>query len=44
MSPLMFKTIKLKPVLSNGSIGIEITVDESTNDKNVEIEVPSDWV
>lgn len=44
MSPLMFKTIKLKPVLSNGSIGIEITVDESTNDTNVEIEVPSDWV
>lgn len=27
-----------------GSVGIEITIDESTNDKPVDIEVPVDWI
>ena len=44
LSPLIFKTIKIKPSISSGSIGIEITIDEGTNDQNVDIEVPSDWV
>lgn len=27
-----------------GSVGIEITIDESTNDKPIDIEVPIDWI
>ena len=27
-----------------GSVSIEITIDESTNDKPVDIEVPVDWI
>ena len=27
-----------------GAVDLEITIDESTNDKEVEIEVPTDWL
>lgn len=46
LSPLQVKTITIAPAVSEsaGTVGIEITVDETTNDKNVEIIVPSDWL
>lgn len=44
LSPLQVKTITIAPALSEGSIGIEITIDEGTNDKYVDITVPSEWV
>lgn len=28
----------------NGSVSIEVTIDESTNDKEVDIEIPVDWL
>lgn len=44
LSPLMSKTITIKPTVSQGSVGISITIDSSTNDQEVDIEVPADWV
>ena len=44
LSPNTAKTINIKPTLSQGSLGIEITIDDTTNDKEIDIEVPSDWV
>lgn len=37
--------ITLKPAASeNGSLGITITIDGSTNDETIDIKIPSDWV
>lgn len=44
MIPAEFKTIHIKPVVNTGNVGIEITIDETTNDHEVDIEVPSDWI
>lgn len=37
-------TLSIAPKDNNGSLGISITIDESTNDQTVDIVVPSDWV
>lgn len=44
MSPNEGKLIKFKPVLQGGQLGITITVDESTNDKPIDIIIPSEWI
>lgn len=44
LAPNRSWTLSIAPQDNNGSIGIEITVDESTDDENIDIEVPSDWV
>ena len=37
--------ITLKPAASeNGNLGITITIDGSTNDETINIEIPADWV
>lgn len=37
-------TLNISPNNNEGSLGISITIDESTNDHNVDITVPSDWI
>lgn len=44
LSPSQMKTISIAPSFSESNIGIEITIDETTNDKPIDITVPSDWV
>ena len=44
MSPNQGKLIQFKPVLQGGQLGITITVDESTNDKPIDIIIPSEWI
>lgn len=44
LAPNKSWTLKIAPQDSNGSLGIVIEIDESTNDHEVDIEVPSDWV
>lgn len=44
MGPGKSWTLNIAPQDNNGSIGIEITVDESTDDEQIDIEVPSEWV
>ena len=36
-------TLKVAPSYESGQLGIKIIVDETTNDKDVEVEVPSEW-
>lgn len=43
LSPKKFLTIKVKPVTSNGNLGITIEVDDTTNDRPIDIEIPSNW-
>ena len=43
LSPAMAQVINVKPVIASGNIGIEITIDETTNDIPVDIVIPSDW-
>ena len=46
LSPNTGLTINIAPVLedTNGSVGISIEIDTSTNDHEIDIEVPDDWV
>lgn len=44
LSPQKHLIIKVVPTVSNGQLGITINVDESTNDQNVDIVIPSDWI
>lgn len=37
-------TLSIAPQDNNGNIGIEITIDESTDDEVIDIEVPSEWL
>lgn len=37
-------TLNIAPQDNNGSLGITITIDESTNDHEIDIVVPSDWL
>lgn len=36
--------LNIAPALENGQLGISITIDESTNDHEVDIEIPADWL
>ncbi|WP_297904668.1 DUF4493 domain-containing protein [uncultured Parabacteroides sp.] len=44
LSPADALKLTLKPVISNGNLGISITVDETTVDHPVDIVIPGDWV
>lgn len=44
LAPNKSWTLKIAPQDNNGSLGIVIEIDESTNDQVIDIEVPSDWV
>ena len=44
LSPQKHLIIKVVPTVSSGNLGITIVVDESTNDQNVDIVIPSDWI
>lgn len=37
-------TLNIAPADENGSLGISITVDETTDDEEIDIEVPADWL
>lgn len=45
MNPNEALNITVKPApATTGNLGISITIDGSTNDKEVDIEIPSDWI
>ena len=44
MKPNQSWTMNIAPHDDNGSLGITITIDESTEDIIHDIEVPSDWI
>ena len=44
MAPGKSWTLNIAPQDNNGDLGIQITVDESTDDEIIDIEVPSEWV
>ena len=44
LAPNKSWTLNIAPADDNGSLGIEITVDETTDDETIDIEVPADWV
>ncbi len=44
LAPNKAWTLNVSPQDNNGSIGIVITIDESTNDHPVDIVIPSDWI
>ena len=37
-------TMNIAPADGNGGLGISITVDETTDDEEIDIEVPADWL
>lgn len=37
-------TLGISPINANGQLGLEITIDESTNDHEIDITVPSEWL
>lgn len=43
VSPQTALTLSVKPTIVQGNLGISITIDESTNDKDVIVEIPADW-
>ena len=43
VSPQTALTLSVKPAIVQGNLGISITIDESTNDKDVIVEIPADW-
>lgn len=44
LSPADALKITLKPVVSNGTLGITITIDDKTTDHPVDIIIPSEWI
>ncbi|MDY3068481.1 MAG: DUF4493 domain-containing protein [Parabacteroides sp.] len=44
LSPANALKITVKPVISNGNLGISITIDETTVDHPVDIIIPGEWV
>lgn len=44
MSPATLKNISIKPNMAQGSLGLTITINEETTDKEINIEIPNDWV
>ena len=44
LAPNKSWTLRITPKDDNGSLGIVIEIDESTNDHEIDIVVPSDWV
>lgn len=46
LKPLDFQTINIAPVVESntGNVGITITINKETNDENVDIEIPTNWI
>lgn len=46
LKPLDFQTINIAPVVESntGNVGISITINKDTNDENVNIEIPTEWL
>lgn len=44
MKPDQKWTLNIKPKNDSGDLGIDITIDESTNDKDITIDIPSEWL
>ena len=44
LAPSKSWTLSIAPQDNNGSIDIDITIDESTDDEEIDIEVPSEWL
>ena len=45
MSPNKALTVTVKPAAAqNGNLGISISIDGTTNDRPIDIEIPSDWL
>ena len=44
MMPNKSWTLNISPKDNNGSLSITITIDENTNDRPIEIVVPTDWL
>ncbi len=44
LKPNQSWTLRLEPSVNTGKLVLTITVDESTNDKPIDIEVPFDWI
>lgn len=44
MKPNQAWTLNIKPENANGNLIITITIDESTTDKEIDIEIPADWL
>lgn len=44
LAPNKAWTLNIAPKDENGNLGIEITIDESTEDHDIDIVVPSDWI
>ena len=44
LSPNKSWTLNIAPQDNNGNLGITITIDESTNDHEIDIVVPSEWL
>lgn len=44
MKPNQKWTLNIKPKNDSGDLGIDITIDESTNDKDITIDIPSEWL
>lgn len=44
MKPNQAWTLGIKPANANGDLVITITIDEGTNDKEINIEIPADWL
>ena len=36
--------LNIAPAIENGQVGISITIDGTTNDHEVDIEIPADWL
>lgn len=44
LAPNKAWTLKIAPSYDSGKLGIAVTIDETTNDKQVDIIVPSEWI
>ena len=44
LSPQQHLNLNVVPDVSTGELGITIVIDESTNDKPIDIIIPSDWI
>ena len=37
-------SLKIAPSYESGKLGVAVTIDETTNDHDVDIIVPSEWI
>lgn len=44
LSPGKSWTLNISPQVNNGDLGINVSIDETTDDEEIDIEVPSEWI